>query len=157
MKTNKSAKTLLNKQMEASKTTRMLLDKHFKNIKNTLDITRPVHGWIKTIRNALGMTSAQLGKRLGITQARISAMEAGEIENSLTLKTIKETAAALNCRFVYFFIPEKSLEETISEQGIQFMRNKTSSITNSENLDSSKIPADDILLKYSNKIWDIKE
>lgn len=157
MKTNKSAKTLLNKQMEASKTTRMLLDKRFKSIKNTLDITRPVHGWIKTIRNALGMTSAQLGKRLGITQARISAMEAGEIENSLTLKTIKETAAALNCRFVYFFIPEKSLEETISEQGIQFMKNQTSSITNSENLDSSKIQADDILLKYSNKIWDIKE
>jgi predicted DNA-binding mobile mystery protein A len=151
--------------MKISKLTRIQLDKQLSNIKHALSFTRPVYGWIKTLRNALGMTSSQFAKRMGITQARASAIEKGEIEDSLTLKTVKEAAEALNCRFVYFLLPEKKLEEIVKDQAVRFVKNNTKSVAHSMTLENQgiipediddfiKIQAEEAMQKKSNKIWD---
>jgi predicted DNA-binding mobile mystery protein A len=152
--------------MKTDKLVRMQLDKQLNNIKFVLGFTRPVYGWIKTVRNALGMTSLQFAKRMGVTQARASAIENGEIEDSLTLKTVKEAATALNCRFVYFLVPEKKLEEIVEEQAVKFVKNNTKSVAHSMALENQriasedtedfiKIQAEEIMQKISNKIWDV--
>jgi predicted DNA-binding mobile mystery protein A len=117
--------------MKTSKLARMQLDKQLNSIKFVLGFTRPVYGWIKTIRNALGMTSLQFARRMGVTQARASAIENSEIEDSLTLKTVREAASALNCRFVYFLLPEKNLEEIVKDQAIKFVKNNTKFVAQS--------------------------
>ena len=48
--------------------------------------------------NALGMTTAQYGKRLGVSQPRIVELEKSEQEGGVTLNTLQRAAEALGCR-----------------------------------------------------------
>jgi predicted DNA-binding mobile mystery protein A len=79
-------------------------------------LARPNQGWIRAIRQALGMTAEQLGHRLGVTQATLSGLEASEINGSIRLATLRKAAEAMNCTLVYAFVPNTSLEETVQEQ-----------------------------------------
>ena len=75
--------------------------------------TMPKEGWMRTVRKALAMSGAQLGRRMGISRAQVSQMERGEVSGGITIKTMQKAAAALGCRFVYAIVPEGSIEEVI--------------------------------------------
>jgi predicted DNA-binding mobile mystery protein A len=66
---------------------------------------RPIEGWIATARKALGMSAAQLARRLGVTRARVSQAEQAELADGVTLKTMQGMAEAMGCRFVYAIVP----------------------------------------------------
>ncbi len=77
----------------------------------------PIEGWIATARKALGMSVAQIARRLGVTRARISHAEKAELSGSVTLKTMRATAEAMGCRFVYAIVPvEGRVENVIAAQ-----------------------------------------
>ena len=73
-------------------------------------------GWIKTIREALGMTSKDLASRVGVNQSRIIHMEQAEVEGSIKISTMKRIADALEMDFVYAFVPRTSLNVMVREQ-----------------------------------------
>lgn len=79
---------------------------------------RPQEGWIRTLRKALHLTTSQLAKRLGITQSGIVRLEKREIEDTVTLGTLKKAAEALGGSFVYGIVFEKSLQ-SIKEEAIE--------------------------------------
>ena len=79
----------------------------------------PVKGWIRAIRDALGMNGRQLADRLGEHRSRTKQIEQQEIAGSLTLKTIRKIAGAMDCVFVYGLVPRTSLEETVRNQAKQ--------------------------------------
>ncbi len=79
-------------------------------------VSRPPAGWIRTIREALGMTTQQMAKRLGVIQQRISALEKAEAHGGLKLQTLHDAAAALNCRLVYFLVPEEPIETMLEKR-----------------------------------------
>lgn len=81
-----------------------------------LDISIPPKGWIRAVRNALGMSGRQLAERMGVTKQRASFIEKQEIDSTATLKTMRKTAESLDCVFVYGLVPRKSLEETVRNQ-----------------------------------------
>ena len=54
---------------------RKKLDKRLKPLKETDLNLRPPRGWIKAVREALGMTSAQLGRRISVSQPQVLKME----------------------------------------------------------------------------------
>ena len=58
---------------------RRRLDERFKEIGPRERYTAPVHGWVKAIRQALGMTTAQLAQRMGIRQPSVVALEQSEV------------------------------------------------------------------------------
>lgn len=76
----------------------------------------PHQGWVRAIRDALGMSSTELAERLGVDQSRVPRVEQGEVEGSVTLATMQRTAHAMGCRFVYAIVPEESLEAAVMEQ-----------------------------------------
>ena len=76
----------------------------------------PAKGWIKAIRTAIGMRSNQLASRLKVSQAQISKYEKEENQGAITIKTMKKIAKALQCKFYYGFIPEKSFEDIVHKQ-----------------------------------------
>lgn len=76
----------------------------------------PKKGWIRAIRDGLGMTARQLASRLGIAQQAVARIEKDEQTGSVTIKTMRRIAEGLDCMFVYGFVPNSSLEETIREQ-----------------------------------------
>ena len=79
-------------------------------------LPRPRGGWIRAIRDSLGMTSRQLAKRMGVVQSRIVALEKAEATDSTTLKSLREAAEALNCQLVYALVPKAPLDEVLRER-----------------------------------------
>ncbi|HET7330893.1 mobile mystery protein A [Dyella sp.] len=79
-------------------------------------LARPNQGWIRAIRQSLGMTAEQLGRRMGVTQATLSGLEASEINGSIRLATLRKAAEAMHCTLVYALVPNTSLEEIVQEQ-----------------------------------------
>ena len=76
----------------------------------------PPEGWLRTVRKALGMSGAQLAKRLGVTRARVAQAETAELFGGVTLKTMEAAAAAMGCRFIYAVVPPKRIDEIIAAQ-----------------------------------------
>ena len=72
-------------------------------------------GWVRAIRNALGLTGAQLARRLGIRPASLSELEKNEATGRITLATLKRAAEALDCTLVYALVPKQSLEKTVED------------------------------------------
>jgi predicted DNA-binding mobile mystery protein A len=73
---------------------------------------RPPKGWIRAIRDALGMTAEQLADRMQITQPSVQRLEISEAEDTIQLKTLKRAAEALGCELVYALVPRQTLRET---------------------------------------------
>lgn len=84
--------------------------------KPSADITVPPEGWLCSVRKALQMSGAQLGRRLNVTRARISHAEKNELEGRITIKTMQQMAEAMGCRFVYTIVPENTIEDIIKER-----------------------------------------
>ena len=79
----------------------------------------PPKGWIRAVRTALGMSGRQLAERMGVTKQRASDIERQEIDGSATIKTMRKNAEALDCQFVYGFVPKTSLEKTVRARAKQ--------------------------------------
>lgn len=71
----------------------------------------PSSGWVRAIREALGMTHAQLAKRMGKTQQTIERMQRSEAAGTIQLDTLRQLAEAMGCKLVYAVVPDKPLEE----------------------------------------------
>ena len=75
---------------ETNALARKHLDRRLLPLQKTDDFVRPPRGWIKAIREALGMTTAQLAARIGVTQTRVSRIEKDEVGDAITLKTLRQ-------------------------------------------------------------------
>lgn len=62
----------------------------------------------------LGMSSRQLASRMGLKQPTIAALEKSEELETVSLKTLRAAAEALNCQLVYALVPKATLEETVN-------------------------------------------
>jgi len=78
------------------------------------DLSVPPEGWLRTIRNALGMSGAQLARRLGASRAQVSQAEKNELAGVITLKTLKRMAEGMGCRVVYAIVPESSAGDIVA-------------------------------------------
>ena len=92
---------------------RRQLDKRLNLFRNSDVFVRPPRGWLRAIREALGMTTSQLARRVGVSQSRAVQIEKAEKEGSITLKSLERAAQALDCRLVYALVPRKPLDELV--------------------------------------------
>lgn len=76
-------------------------------------LARPTGGWVRTIRDALGMTAADLAHRLGVSGVAVTKLEASEREGRARLDTLARAADALGCDLVVALVPRTSLDETV--------------------------------------------
>lgn len=79
-------------------------------------ITQPPEGWLRTVRRALGMSGAQLARKMGLTRSQISQSEKNELSGAISLKTLQAMAEAMNCRVVYALVPNGTTKELIANQ-----------------------------------------
>ena len=80
-------------------------------------VAMPPTGWIKAIRQAIGMSMEQLGKKLSITKQSIQAMEQREKEGAITIRSLREAAEALDMQLLYAFVPkDASLDALIDRK-----------------------------------------
>jgi len=105
--------------MNKKKLIRQQLDVSLQRLSPLLDVIAPPKGWIRAIRDALGMTAKQLANRLGVAQQAVARIEKEELAGSVTIKTMRRIADCLDCVFVYGFVSRTSLEETVARQAKQ--------------------------------------
>ena len=73
-------------------------------------------GGYQGLRKALGMSSPQLARILGLGKAQVSQMERMEIEDRITLKQLRKVAEKLDCELVYAIVPRSSINEMIQDR-----------------------------------------
>ena len=95
---------------------RRRLDERFGRLRPLAGEPRPHRGWIRAIRDALGMSSTELAARIGVSQQRVSQMEHSEVQDTITLETLRRAANALDCDLIYVLEPRTSLDEAVREQ-----------------------------------------
>lgn len=92
---------------------RQRLDERLGPLKPAERFRTPPRGWVRAIRDALGMTGVQFAKRLGISPQSVEALEKSEANGAIKLDTLRRAAEALDCTLVYALVPNESLEGTV--------------------------------------------
>lgn len=146
-----------------NKLARRKLDEKLIKIKH-LSFEKPAQGWIKAIRDALGMTTTQLAKKLGVKHPRILKIEKDEL--SLSLSTLEKVADALDCKLVYALVPKTSLEEMAYNQARKKAMRIMSEVTHNMALENQtpiydKIELEDMIQEFlygsQARLWDEDE
>jgi len=138
--------------------------KRFEPLKTLLP---PGKGWIRAIRDALGMTGEQLAIRLNTNKQRIARIEQDEKLGKVTIKTLRSVAEAMDCIFVYGFVSRDSLEQTVRNQaGLvakkrtarsnQTMRLEKQELSEKEKEKALKSLIKEIMDEMPKSLWDEK-
>lgn len=95
---------------------RRQLDKQLTSLLPLAHSLRQRKGWIREVRDALGMTAEQLAGRAGVSQPTVAKLERSEVAGTIALQSLQKMADALDCTLVYAFVPLESLEATLTRQ-----------------------------------------
>jgi len=113
---------------EVSVRSRELLDKHFDEWQQLRALARPPRGWVRAIREALGMSTAVLAARLGTTAGAVTRLEQSEAGDRIRLDTLRRAADALGCDLVYLLIPRRRLTAVVHERARELARLQAAAI-----------------------------
>lgn len=142
------------------------LDETISHLDESTLTSTPANGWINTIRNSLGMSARTLGERVGLSQPRIALMEKGEVDGSISIKTLEKAAQGLGCRVIITLIPENGTLQDMREKQALKKARQISQYTElhmeleeqatEDNFREQTIKklADDYLRKWPRDFWD---
>jgi predicted DNA-binding mobile mystery protein A len=77
---------------------------------------RPQRGWLRAVREALGITLQQVGKSTRTTRQRIKAFENSEAQDRITLASLRRVAEAMGCELVYGIVPKSGTINELAEK-----------------------------------------
>ena len=116
------------------------LDARFGKMRPTTRFSKPAGGWIRAIRQSLGMTAEQLADRMRVSQPRITALEHGEAAGAVNLKTLQRAAQALNCTLIYALVPNQSLERMVRDRALQVAAERLPAVEHTMRLEDQALP-----------------
>ena len=83
-------------------------------------VVMPPTGWIKAIRTAIGMSMQQLGNKLNVSKQGVMDIEKREKDGSITIKSLRGIARAMDMQLVYGFVPnDGSLDALIEKRATE--------------------------------------
>ena len=112
-------------------------------------VVRPTAGWLRAVRETLGLTLADLAKRLKVTPPAVRSFEQAEAEDRITLASLRRTAAAMDCELVYVLVPRSGTLASLAEAKAHTRRGAAAS-TDAPPVASS---ADDGAKKVTDLTW----
>lgn len=123
---------------------RRRLDAKLAELRPAYRFAPPRLGWLRAVRDALGMPQAELARRLGVTRQAVAQIETAEADGSVRLATLRRAAAALDCDLVYTLVPRTTLDQVVREQAERVVAGEVAAAEQSmvlEAQDSSVDPA----------------
>ena len=128
----------------------------------------PRHGWVRAVRQALGMTTPQLARRLGATRQAVVDLERREARGAVTLSALRRAAEALDCEVVYALVPRTTLREARARQAqrqaeqqlrgvAHTMRLEAQGVSTAEHRRQVAERTDGLLRTWSRALWDDAE
>ncbi len=111
-----------------------------KKIKKIHFQPRPKHGWARTIRSTLAMPLQFAAKKFGASPQAIFQLEQNEMDETISLKTLRRLAEAIDCELHYALIPhQKSLKKTIQKRAVIKARAMVSEVDKTMSLENQKV------------------
>ncbi len=123
-------------------TARKALDSKIASLPPLQKMQRPHKGWIRAVKEALGMSSKQLAARLGVSAPRITALEKSEVEETVTLASLRRAAEALDCALVYSFVPKGSFEEVLQNRARRIAAEIIGKVDHTMRLEAQNLQSD---------------
>jgi predicted DNA-binding mobile mystery protein A len=105
-----------------NETTLTQIDRRLESLRQTKDKATVRGGWIKFMRQALGLTLQDLAALLSLTPANIAQAQRREVEGKVSLSTLKKMAEAMDCDLVYSFVPKKDIRTFINDKAMKKAR-----------------------------------
>ncbi len=99
---------------------------------------RPKSGWLRAVRQAMGMTTRQLANTVGVTQTAVVDAERNEAKGDITLATLQRYAAALGCEVSYVLVPKRPLQQMVEERAERVAREQVSRVRHSMALEDQQ-------------------
>ena len=121
------------------------LDSKLDSSRRSSDILRPPKGWVKAIREALGMSAEQLATRIGVTKPRVYEIEKAEVSGSITLNSLERAAHALDCKLVYTLVPRISLQESVERRSLEIAKKRIGSASHTMILEDQALNKKELL------------
>ncbi len=123
----------------ANQKARERLDERLMRLKPVSQHQVPHKGWIKAIREALGMSGVQFATRLGVSPQTANTLEKSEASASIKLETLRKAAEALDCTLVYALVPNSSLEETVRFRAETIARQALKGVSHTMKLENQSV------------------
>ena len=122
-------------------------------------------GWLKTIREALGITTRQLATRVGLAQSTLIESEQGEAAETISLAQLRRLADALGCELRYALIPRTPLAGQVDAQADRKARERVAAVAHTMELEAQRAGSefekeqiaavkDELLRGRRSRLWD---
>ena len=105
----------------ARRQARSALDLKFSTTREALQsvAAAPHTGWVRAIRDALGMSAADLAARMNVVESTVLRLETGERHGRVQLDSLRRAASALDCDLVYVLLPRNQLDTQVNQQALR--------------------------------------
>lgn len=100
---------------------RLKLDKTGSWLRENLTVLRaaPHGGWVASIRDALGMSQADLALRMGQSQSALAKLEMSERAGTAQLDSLRRAANAMDCELVVLMVPRQPLQSSVDRRRLE--------------------------------------
>ncbi|MDA0700711.1 MAG: mobile mystery protein A [bacterium] len=106
---------------------------------------RPPKGWIRAIRDALGLTVRQLARRMGKNHSVVVRLEGSEVADTITLGSLRAAAEAMDCTLVYAIVPNRPLALTVRQRASAVADAHLARIHHTMRLENQALDRDDLV------------
>ena len=106
---------------------------------------RPPSGWLKAVREALGMPATHLAKRLGVVSSTVARLEVSEANDTISLATLRRAAEAMGCELHYAVVPKQSLADTLDARATGLAQARVGAIAHSMALEAQATSKDTVI------------
>lgn len=120
------------------------LEERLERFREIEQMRTPRDGWVRAMRQALGMTTAQLAERMGVTRQAVLQLEKAEQRQTATWTSLRKAADAMDCEVVYAVVPRGSLQQVLMRQGRKQAERQLRRIAHSMRLDSHVVGPDEM-------------
>jgi predicted DNA-binding mobile mystery protein A len=97
------------------------------------------------------MSARELGDRLGVSDEAVLELERSEVAGGARLRSLQKAAAAMDCTFVYGFLPNGSLDGIVRERAAEVVADDLARVRHSMALEDQAVtpggPEEDELIQ----------
>ena len=114
------------------------VDEALKPYREVRGIPIPSGGWLRAVREALGLTVRQQAARVGIAVATLHKSEQSEADERISLAQLRKLAEGLDCELVYGLVPRKPLTVVVQEQATRIAQSEILGVAHSMILEDQR-------------------
>jgi predicted DNA-binding mobile mystery protein A len=91
------------------------LDRSLEPFVGSHSLSRPQRGWLRAVREALGITIREIARKMRKTPQTVASFEKSEAADRITLQTLRHYAEAMDCELVYAIVPKAGSLKKLAE------------------------------------------